>query len=114
MYLILFIYFYLIVEWTVTLTRYLKEQLLKVQDYYQNQSQDLLMTEDQKLALKQWNYCTRLAKYLYEVNYHLYLFGHNVFKISRVLLMTQYESLEFCVHVAGNVCDSFRNSLRLL
>lgn len=51
----------------MTLTRFLKDQLIKFQDYYQNQSSEMLMTEEQKLALKQWQYCVRLAKYLYEV-----------------------------------------------
>lgn len=37
-------------------------------DYYQHSSQDILMPEDAKLALRQWQYCTRLARYLYEVN----------------------------------------------
>jgi len=61
-------------EWTSTLLKFTKEQLTKLQDYYQNanmsmsSSHYLSMSEEQKISLKQWNYCTSLIKYMYQVN----------------------------------------------
>lgn len=63
----------LIIEWTSTLLKFTKEQLTKLQDYYQNANVStslthyLSMTEEQKVSLKQWNYCTNLIKYMYQV-----------------------------------------------
>lgn len=59
-------------EWTSTLLKFTKEQLTKLQDYYQNtnlsmsSSHYLSMSEEQKVSLKQWNYCTTLIKYMYQ------------------------------------------------
>jgi len=61
------------IEWTSTLLKFTKEQLTKLQDYYQNanllmnSTHYLSMTEEQKVSLKQWNYCTSLIKYMYQV-----------------------------------------------
>lgn len=56
-------------EWTSTLIKFLKDQLIKLQEYYLHSwGTNITATEDQKLALKQWQYCTQLAKYLYEEN----------------------------------------------
>lgn len=63
----------LIIEWTSTLLKFTKEQLTKLQDYYQNANVSTSlthyssMTEEQKVSLKQWNYCTNLIKYMYQV-----------------------------------------------
>lgn len=60
-------------EWTSTLLKFTKEQLIKLQDFYQNNNlsmtstHHLSMTEEQKVSLKQWNYCTSLIKYMYQV-----------------------------------------------
>lgn len=63
-----------ILEWTSTLLKFTKEQLIKLQDYYQNSNISMgssahysSMTEEQKVSLKQWNYCTSLIKYMYQV-----------------------------------------------
>lgn len=80
-YLILLQYIIIInLEWTSTLLKFTKEQLTKLQDYYQNtnlsmsSSHYLSMSEEQKVSLKQWNYCTTLIKYMYQVNYIHILF----------------------------------------
>lgn len=67
-------------EWTSTLLKFMKEQLFKLQDYYQNQSQPsnvvstvqpggLSPADEQRIAMKQWQYCTLLAKHMYQVSY---------------------------------------------
>nr|CAD7412729.1 unnamed protein product [Timema cristinae] len=69
-------------EWTATLIKFLKDQLNKLQDYYHMSSGSTptrgqgaspapnttgaAMTEEQKLAHRHWQYCTRLAHFLYE------------------------------------------------
>ncbi|GAB6019774.1 hypothetical protein CHUAL_001322 [Chamberlinius hualienensis] len=79
-------------EWTQTLTRFLREQLHKVADYYRSGNDTSSssssssgsgsvgsgggtttsgvssgnFTPEVDLALKQWNYCTQLARYLFE------------------------------------------------
>lgn len=66
-------------EWTSTLLKFMKEQLMKLQDYYQNQNQSLSLismvpvgglsaADEHRLAMKQWQYCTSLAKHMYQVN----------------------------------------------
>lgn len=61
-------YIYNFSEWTSTLIKFLKDQLVKLQElFHQSLGPTITATEDQKLALKQWQYCTQLAKYLYEV-----------------------------------------------
>ncbi|XP_076454432.1 mediator of RNA polymerase II transcription subunit 12-like protein [Babylonia areolata] len=62
-------------DWTQSLTKYLREQLQKVQEFYHGstsgpQSGFLLTNNhssqtDMEQALKQWTYCTRLAKHMY-------------------------------------------------
>ncbi|XP_073983833.1 mediator complex subunit kohtalo isoform X3 [Rhodnius prolixus] len=52
-------------EWTQTLLKFLKEQLLKLQEFYQSSTQTI-MTDDQKLALKLWHYNIQLTRYLYQ------------------------------------------------
>lgn len=47
--------------------KFLKEQLTKLQEYYQHSSSSSVITEEQKIALKQWQYCTQLTKYMYQV-----------------------------------------------
>uniref|UniRef100_A0A8D9FIE5 Mediator of RNA polymerase II transcription subunit 12-like protein n=1 Tax=Cacopsylla melanoneura TaxID=428564 RepID=A0A8D9FIE5_9HEMI len=58
-------------EWTGTMLKFLKEQLMKLQEYYQHSSSSssssvTTMNEEQKIALKQWQYCTQLTKYMYQ------------------------------------------------
>ena len=77
------------VEWTVTLTRFLKDQLLKLQEFYNKHNSSSssnmntlmsaacngtayhngnpMMTDEQKLALRQFNYCKQLSKVMMEV-----------------------------------------------
>lgn len=65
-------------DWTQSLTKYLKEQLQKIQDHYHGgisgpQTSFLLTSQpttqvDMEHALKQWTYCTRLAKHMYNVS----------------------------------------------
>lgn len=54
----------------------MKEQLIKLQDYYQNQPSNVVSmvqtggpspADEHKLALKQWQYCQSLAKHMYQV-----------------------------------------------
>jgi mediator of RNA polymerase II transcription subunit 12 len=62
-------------EWTGTLLKFLKEQIVKLQDYYsqsekppQNPSltQAATTETEQKLAMRHWLYCVQLLKYMYE------------------------------------------------
>ncbi|XP_052783955.1 mediator of RNA polymerase II transcription subunit 12-like protein isoform X1 [Mya arenaria] len=61
-------------EWTIGLTKYMKEQLTKIQEYYHGtgtQMSFLTATQapsqvDLDLALKQWAYCSKLARYMYD------------------------------------------------
>ncbi|XP_070173165.1 mediator of RNA polymerase II transcription subunit 12-like protein isoform X2 [Littorina saxatilis] len=62
------------IDWTQSLTKYLREQLQKIQEHYHSgangpQTAFLLANHnsqaDMESALKQWNYCTRLAKHMY-------------------------------------------------
>lgn len=70
-------------EWTSTLLKFTKEQLTKLQDFYQNSNTSMnsthymSMSEEQKVSLKQWNYCTSLIKYMYQVILFVYLFYNN-------------------------------------
>ncbi|KAL8595941.1 hypothetical protein ACOMHN_018253 [Nucella lapillus] len=64
-------------DWTQSLTKYLREQLQKVQEFYHSstngpQASGFLLANnhatsqaDMETALKQWTYCTRLAKHMY-------------------------------------------------
>ncbi|XP_066905955.1 mediator of RNA polymerase II transcription subunit 12 isoform X3 [Halyomorpha halys] len=52
-------------EWTGTLLKFLKEQLMKLQDFYQSTTQTV-MSDEQKLALKLWHYNVQLTRYLYQ------------------------------------------------
>lgn len=70
-------------EWTSTLLKFMKEQLLKLQNHYQNQPSNVIATvqpgalspaEEQRIAMKQWQYCTLLAKHMYQVS--LPIIGH--------------------------------------
>ncbi|CAG2067535.1 unnamed protein product, partial [Timema podura] len=72
----------MVTKWTATLIKFLKDQLNKLQDYYHMSSGSTptrgqgaspapnttgaAMTEEQKLAHRHWQYCTRLAHFLYE------------------------------------------------
>lgn len=59
----------------------MKEQLIKLQDYYQNTNQNNVAlvpvgggpspADEQRLAMKQWQYCTLLAKHMYQVSHTL-------------------------------------------
>lgn len=56
----------------------MREQLIKLQEYYQNQNPPTAVVsmiqgggpsaaDEHRLAMKQWQYCTSLAKYMYQV-----------------------------------------------
>lgn len=62
-------------EWTGTTLKFLKDQLPKLQELYSQTEKpvsSILNTvahtneTEQKLAMRHWNYCTRLLKYMYE------------------------------------------------
>lgn len=63
-------------EWTGTLLKFLKDQIPKLQEYYTqiekppnpNATLNSVHTSEteQKLAIRHWNYCIRLLKYMYE------------------------------------------------
>ncbi|XP_008193999.1 mediator of RNA polymerase II transcription subunit 12 isoform X1 [Tribolium castaneum] len=62
-------------EWTGTMLKFLKEQILKLQDYYSqgekppqtpSLTQAATTETEQKLAMRHWIYCTQLLKYMYE------------------------------------------------
>ncbi|KAL3848034.1 hypothetical protein ACJMK2_018917 [Sinanodonta woodiana] len=64
------------VDWTNALTKFMREQLQKVQDHYHGSTSGpatsfLTATQppsqvDLDLALKQWHYCSRLARHMYD------------------------------------------------
>lgn len=65
-------------DWTQSLTKYLREQLQKIQEHYHSgangpQTSFLLANHnsqaDMEHAVKQWGYCTRLAKHMYNVSH---------------------------------------------
>ncbi|XP_060562886.1 mediator of RNA polymerase II transcription subunit 12-like protein [Ruditapes philippinarum] len=63
-------------EWTIGLTKFMKEQLNKVQEHYHGSTTGPVMSfltatqapsqVDLDLALKQWHYCSRLARHMYD------------------------------------------------
>lgn len=64
---------FFILEWTGTLLKFLKDQISKLQDYYtqvdknpNTPSMNTPTETEQKLALRQWNYCVQLLKCMYE------------------------------------------------
>lgn len=61
-------------DWTHALTKFLKDQLNKIADFYQSHFGGITssqhqqkMTPEMEQALKQWNYTVRLSHWLYEV-----------------------------------------------
>lgn len=83
----LFIFNYVFTEWTGTTLKFLKDQIPKLQEYYcqnekpANSTINAVHTNEteQKLALRHWNYCTRLLKYMYEEGMYMYLFKFSFF-----------------------------------
>ncbi|KAK0041422.1 mediator of RNA polymerase II transcription subunit 12-like protein isoform X3 [Biomphalaria pfeifferi] len=64
-------------DWTQAISKYLKDQLQKIQDFYHGTSgatatpfllapSPATSQVDLDLAMKNWNYCTRFANHLYE------------------------------------------------
>lgn len=61
-------------EWTSTLLKFLKDQVPKLQEYYSQTDKTANnsttgvtpIDTDQKVAIKQWTYCTQLLKFMYE------------------------------------------------
>ncbi|ELT92763.1 hypothetical protein CAPTEDRAFT_163894 [Capitella teleta] len=60
-------------EWTMVITRHLREQLVKIIEHYQgNVTGTSFLTAgptsvvDLECPMKNWNYCTNLARYMYE------------------------------------------------
>ena len=65
---------FILLEWTHALTKFLKDQLNKIADFYQGHFAGITssqhqqrMTPEMEQALKQWNYIVRLSHWLYEV-----------------------------------------------
>ncbi|KAM3930465.1 mediator of RNA polymerase II transcription subunit 12-like protein [Leptodactylus fuscus] len=58
------------IEWTQILTKYLRDQLVKIADFYHaNSSQcnsPLVVTQDMEQALKHWEYNEKLAFYMFQ------------------------------------------------
>ncbi|XP_075717612.1 mediator of RNA polymerase II transcription subunit 12-like protein [Rhinoderma darwinii] len=58
------------IEWTQILTKYLRDQLVKIADFYQETSSQsnspLVVTQDMEQALKQWEYNEKLAFYMFQ------------------------------------------------
>lgn len=54
-------------EWTGTLLKFMKEQLSKPLTDYYTASSTQTMSDEQKLALRQWQYCVSLTKHMYQV-----------------------------------------------
>lgn len=57
----------MIVEWTGTLLKYMKEQLCKPLTDYYTSTTATTMNDEQKLSLRQWQYCANLVKHMYQV-----------------------------------------------
>lgn len=64
----------MVLDWTHALTKFLKDQLNKIADFYQSHFGGITssqhqqrMTPEMDQALKQWNYTVRLSHWLYEV-----------------------------------------------
>lgn len=53
-------------EWTELLITFLRDTLIKLGDYYTT-TRDVQMIAEFEKALKSWQYCSRLAKYMDEV-----------------------------------------------
>lgn len=79
-------------DWTQSLTKYLREQLQKIQEHYHSgangpQTSFLLANHnsqaDMEHAVKQWGYCTRLAKHMYNVSHVCGKVSHRVRKINK-------------------------------
>nr|DBA26085.1 TPA: hypothetical protein GDO54_010385 [Pyxicephalus adspersus] len=58
------------IEWTQILTRYLREQLVKIADFYHRNSSQCgspaVVTQDVEQALRQWEYNEKLAFYMFQ------------------------------------------------
>ncbi|XP_077146875.1 mediator of RNA polymerase II transcription subunit 12-like protein [Ranitomeya variabilis] len=58
------------IEWTQILTKYLRDQLVKIADFYHANSSQcntaLAVTQDMEQALKQWEYTEKLAFYMFQ------------------------------------------------
>lgn len=68
-------YPFTITDWTHSLTKYLRDQLSKLSDYYQSHFGGITssqlqqrMTPEVEQSQRYWNYTVRLANWLYEVN----------------------------------------------
>lgn len=66
--------YWLLLDWTHAITKYLRDQLNKIADFYQSHlgitstQHQQRMTPEMEQALKQWNYTVRLSQWLYEVS----------------------------------------------
>ncbi|XP_069583601.1 mediator of RNA polymerase II transcription subunit 12-like protein [Ranitomeya imitator] len=58
------------IEWTQILTKYLRDQLVKIADFYHANSSQcnyaLAVTQDMEQAVKQWDYTEKLAFYMFQ------------------------------------------------
>lgn len=88
-------------EWTQILTRYLREQLVKIADFYhKNSSQcssSVLVTQDVEQALRQWEYNEKLAFYMFQEG-----------------LLERHEYLTWMLDVLEKVCPLDDELLKIL
>ncbi|XP_077344283.1 mediator of RNA polymerase II transcription subunit 12-like protein isoform X3 [Lithobates pipiens] len=88
-------------EWTQILTRYLREQLVKIADFYhKNSSQcssSVVVTQDVEQALRQWEYNEKLAFYMFQEG-----------------LLERHEYLTWMLDVLEKVCPLDDELLKIL
>lgn len=68
-----FFFFFLNAEWTQISTRYLREQLAKISDFYHMASSagdgSFPVPPDVEQAMKQWEYNEKLAFHMFQVTF---------------------------------------------
>ena len=91
-------------DWTQSLTKYLREQLQKIQEHYHSgangpQTSFLLANHnsqaDMEHAVKQWGYCTRLAKHMYNVSHVHGKVSHRIHNFFKGKIDKDRESLVY-------------------
>lgn len=113
-------------EWTHALTKFLKDQLSKIADFYQSHFAGITssqhqqrMTPEVEQALKQWNYTVRLSHWLYEVRnltYNSLYFHVWVYMYVLVLLENKNNELGLWLQAPSQVKQDewFRPLIELL
>ncbi|KAM5165397.1 mediator of RNA polymerase II transcription subunit 12-like protein [Mantella aurantiaca] len=89
------------IEWTQILTRYLREQLVKIADFYHRNSSQCgspaVVTQDVEQALRQWEYNEKLAFYMFQEG-----------------LLERHEYLTWMLDVLEKVCPLDDELLKIL